>query len=88
MVFIISFSGVLAGLVHLLSLIILIFSADDVGVSQANAISHLSVIHQYALANFHTHHFASFHKISSHHLRRRLVSADLAYSGTSDSSHS
>jgi hypothetical protein len=75
-------------LVHLLSLIILIFSADDVGVSQAKATSPLSVIHQKDLASFHIHRFASFHKLSSHHLRIVLVSADLAYSGTSDNSHS
>jgi hypothetical protein len=75
-------------LVHLLSLIILTFSADDVGVSQANAISHLSVIHQYVLASFHTHRFANFHKPSNHHFSNILVSADLAYSGTSDNSHS
>jgi hypothetical protein len=83
-----SFSGVLSGLVHLLSLIILIFSADDVGVSQAKAISHLSVIHQKDLANFHIHRLASFHKPSIHHFSTILVSADLAYSGTSDNSHS
>jgi hypothetical protein len=72
----------------LLSLIISIFSADDVGVSKANAISHLSVIHQYVLANFHIDHLHNFHKLSNHHFNITLVSADLAYSGTSDNSHS
>jgi hypothetical protein len=88
MVFIISFSGVLSGLVHLLSLITLIFSADDVGVSQAKATSHLSVIHQKDLASFHIHSFTNFHIVSNHHFNITLVSADLAYSGTSDNSHS